>query len=140
MINKAPLKIGLIGAGGIAQTYCEALRNLRSALSISNVDAPPRVIVLTSALPAEGKTTIALSLGRVAANLTVVGHTDTVGPAALNARLAVRRATVVQEILVGRGISAGSIEATSYGESLLLVPTADNVDEPRNRRVEVIVR
>ena len=79
-------------------------------------------------------------MSRVAPNLTVVGHTDTVGPAALNARLAVRRATIVQELLVGRGVSAGSIEATSYGESLLLVPTADNVDEPRNRRVEVIVR
>jgi capsular exopolysaccharide synthesis family protein len=47
--------------------YSEALRSLRSAVLLSNVDDPPRVIVLTSALPSEGKTTMALSLGRSAA-------------------------------------------------------------------------
>ncbi|MFP6608445.1 MAG: polysaccharide biosynthesis tyrosine autokinase [Myxococcota bacterium] len=47
--------------------YVEALRSLRSALLLSNVDDPPRVVVLTSALPSEGKTTMTLSLGRVAA-------------------------------------------------------------------------
>ncbi|MFP6625066.1 MAG: polysaccharide biosynthesis tyrosine autokinase, partial [Myxococcota bacterium] len=47
--------------------YVESLRSLRSALLLSNVDDPPRVVVLTSALPSEGKTTMTLSLGRVAA-------------------------------------------------------------------------
>ena len=47
--------------------YSEALRSLRSAVLLSNVDDPPRVIVLTSALPSEGKTTMTLSLGRSAA-------------------------------------------------------------------------
>ena len=32
------------------------------------------------------------------------------------------------------------IEVRSHGETELLVPTPDNTDEPRNRRVEVKVR
>ncbi len=37
--------------------YSESLRSLRSALALSNVDNPPRVLLFTSALPNEGKTT-----------------------------------------------------------------------------------
>ena len=47
--------------------YSEALRSLRSALLLSNVDTPPRVIGVTSSMPSEGKTTLALSLGRASA-------------------------------------------------------------------------
>ena len=77
---------------------------------------------------------------RDAPNITVIGHTDTVGPAALNARLAVNRAEAVREQLLATPVDPAAIEATSYGESLPLVQTPDNVDEPLNRRVEVIVR
>jgi len=47
--------------------YAEALRTLRTALSLSNVDNPPKVIMFTSALPNEGKTTTCLSFARAAA-------------------------------------------------------------------------
>ncbi len=47
--------------------YGEALRALRTALLFSKVKAPPKVILLTSALPGEGKTTLTLSLARAAA-------------------------------------------------------------------------
>lgn len=77
---------------------------------------------------------------RAAANVTVIGHTDTVGPAGLNARLAVTRAQAIREMLLAQGVDAARIDATSYGESLLLIQTPDNTDEPLNRRVEVIVR
>ena len=40
---------------------------LRTSLLLSNVDAPPRILLLTSALPGEGKTTVALTLARLAA-------------------------------------------------------------------------
>ena len=39
----------------------EAYRGLRSALLLSSIDKPPRVIVLTSAFPGEGKTTTAVN-------------------------------------------------------------------------------
>ncbi|KEO52747.1 polysaccharide biosynthesis tyrosine autokinase [Thioclava pacifica] len=48
----------------------EAVRNLRTSLMLANVDAPPRVILTTSALPGEGKTTTAIAL---AVNLAASG-------------------------------------------------------------------
>jgi capsular exopolysaccharide synthesis family protein len=47
--------------------YGEAIRALRSGIQMTDVDHPPRVIQLTSAVPGEGKTTIALSLAASAA-------------------------------------------------------------------------
>ncbi|HEX3882397.1 MAG TPA: polysaccharide biosynthesis tyrosine autokinase [Stellaceae bacterium] len=47
--------------------YGEAMRSLRSGIQMTDVDNPPRVIQLTSAVPGEGKTTIALSLAASAA-------------------------------------------------------------------------
>lgn len=47
--------------------FSESLRSLRSALQLSNVDNPPKIILFTSALPAEGKTTTSVSFARAAA-------------------------------------------------------------------------
>lgn len=41
--------------------FTEAILGLRSSLLLSNVDRPPQVVVVTSALPGEGKSTIALN-------------------------------------------------------------------------------
>ena len=48
-------------------TYGEAIRTLRTALLLSQVDHPPRSIVVTSSVPGEGKTATALSLAATAA-------------------------------------------------------------------------
>jgi capsular exopolysaccharide synthesis family protein len=45
----------------------EAYRSMRSALLLSSIDSPPRVIVITSSFPEEGKTTTALNLAIVLA-------------------------------------------------------------------------
>lgn len=42
----------------------EAVRNLRTSILMSNVDTPPQVIMMTSSLPAEGKTTTAIALAQ----------------------------------------------------------------------------
>jgi OOP family OmpA-OmpF porin len=75
-----------------------------------------------------------------AARVTVFGHTDTVGSQAVNARVSVRRAAAVAALLVDAGIPAESVGSDSFGETRLLVETADGVAEPRNRRVEIVVR
>jgi outer membrane protein OmpA-like peptidoglycan-associated protein len=46
----------------------------------------------------------------------------------------------VRDALIDTRVAARTIGVTSHGEAELLVPTADNVFEPRNRRVDVIVR
>jgi outer membrane protein OmpA-like peptidoglycan-associated protein len=73
-------------------------------------------------------------------DVAVIGHTDTTGAAAANVELGLRRANAIRAQLVQAGISPGVIEVTSHGESDLLVKTADQVLEPRNRRVEITVR
>jgi succinoglycan biosynthesis transport protein ExoP len=47
--------------------YGEAIRALRSGIQMTNVDDPPKIIQFTSAVPDEGKTTIALSVAASAA-------------------------------------------------------------------------
>jgi outer membrane protein OmpA-like peptidoglycan-associated protein len=72
--------------------------------------------------------------------VTVIGHTDTVGAAGTNVELGLRRAAMVRDRLVAAGLNPSFVEATSHGEADLLVSTGDNVNEPRNRRVEIIVQ
>ena len=73
-------------------------------------------------------------------DIVVVGHTDLVGTDAFNDELARKRAESVRELLIARGVPAGSIVAIGRGKREPAVPTADGVAEARNRRVEMIVR
>jgi outer membrane protein OmpA-like peptidoglycan-associated protein len=77
---------------------------------------------------------------RASVDTSVVGHADTVGDAKTNLALSLRRAMAVGALLAEAGIDPGSLEITSHGKENPLVPTGDNVAEPRNRRVEVTVR
>jgi iron complex outermembrane receptor protein len=70
--------------------------------------------------------------------LTVTGHTDTVGSDAYNMRLSRRRAESVAAQLEKDGIPSGEIEIVARGKRDLLVPTADGVREPQNRRVQIV--
>jgi outer membrane protein OmpA-like peptidoglycan-associated protein len=78
--------------------------------------------------------------GRPAPEVGVVGHTDTTGEARTNYTLGLERANRVRTLLIGAGVEASLIDVSSLGESDLNVKTADNVLEPRNRRVEISVR
>ncbi|MBP1804829.1 AAA family ATPase [Rubellimicrobium aerolatum] len=42
----------------------EAIRNLRTSLLLSRIDSPPQVIMVTSSVPNEGKTTLAIALAQ----------------------------------------------------------------------------
>ncbi|MFL5336472.1 MAG: OmpA family protein [Geminicoccaceae bacterium] len=72
--------------------------------------------------------------------IEVGGHTDTSGTAAYNQALSVRRAQTVANELVRLGVPREAITVQGYGETRPLVPTADGVREPQNRRVEIILR
>jgi len=73
-------------------------------------------------------------------DIVVIGHTDTVGGLVYNDRLSLARAERMREMLIGLGIPAERIEAAGRGKRELLIPTEDNISEPRNRRVEINVR
>ena len=72
--------------------------------------------------------------------LVVIGHTDRVGREDSNYTLARKRAELVASRLKSVGVSLDRIEVAARGEREPLIPTADEVPEPRNRRVEIKVR
>lgn len=77
---------------------------------------------------------------RPAPDLILIGHTDRVGTVADNDRLALRRAESMRARLISQGIPAEDIAIAGRGEREPLVMTADEVEEPVNRRVEIQVR
>lgn len=68
----------------------------------------------------------------------VIGHADRSGSKNYNMALSKRRAAAVKTMLVKLGVKKNSIAAMGRGESDPLVPTADGVREPQNRRVEIL--
>ncbi len=83
---------------------------------------------------------IAEVAARPAAEIAVVGHTDFVGTDQYNDALSLQRAIRVKDLLVRRGIPAKIIQTAGRGKREPLVKTSLDVAEPKNRRVEIIVR
>jgi outer membrane protein OmpA-like peptidoglycan-associated protein len=74
-----------------------------------------------------------------AAPIEVNGYADTTGRKVHNQKLSEERAAAVAAELATNGIEASRIKSQGFGESELAVPTADSVDEAKNRRVVVRV-
>ncbi|HKP62775.1 MAG TPA: OmpA family protein [Polyangiales bacterium] len=72
-------------------------------------------------------------------SLYVVGHTDTVGPAADNQKLSDKRAQAIASVFTSAGIKPLAVSVRGCGEGALAVKTADNVPERKNRRAQYIV-
>jgi outer membrane protein OmpA-like peptidoglycan-associated protein len=72
--------------------------------------------------------------------IEVNGFTDRSGSDQYNQGLSVRRANAVAAELVRRGVPRNEIMTRGFGEANPLVPTADDVREPQNRRVEIILK
>jgi len=78
--------------------------------------------------------------GTQTTRLEVSGHADRSGTPQYNQALSRRRAEAVAAELVRRGINRNEISIQAFGESRPLVPTADGVREPQNRRVEIVLK
>lgn len=131
------------------RTLSESDVNRQFGEIIRTLPPPPRHFTLSfrfdsEELTEDGKQLLPAVLQSVksypAPEVVVIGHTDTTGTPQSNAELGLRRANAVRALLVQVGLNPAAIDVRSHGEGELLVPTADNVFEPRNRRVEVTVR
>jgi len=95
---------------------------------------------LTSDSQVELQRILAEIARRPSPEIVVIGHTDRVGTVPFNDALSLRRAQKVRDDLVKLGIPADRIQVAGRGEREPLVPTEDEVAEPKNRRVEISVR
>lgn len=77
---------------------------------------------------------------RPAPEVAIIGHTDRVGSQQHNDVLSLRRAERCRDELIKLGIPKVRITVAGRGSREPEVPTADQVPEPRNRRVEISVR
>lgn len=69
--------------------------------------------------------------------LQVNGYTDTTGAPDKNLDISQRRAKAVASALAGYGVSGNRIGAQGFGEANPRIKTGENVNEPRNRRIEI---
>ncbi len=100
----------------------------------------PGTSQLTAASQAQLAEVIARAKERAGGEIVVTGHTDRQGTLEANDKLSLERAQAIRTLLVERGFRAELIEAVGRGEREPLVPTEDEVAEPRNRRAELLVR
>lgn len=77
---------------------------------------------------------------RKSSDIFISGHSDRVGDKEYNIKLSLARAQKVSGMLVSMGINPEYFDVSSHGEGNPIIKTADNVAEPKNRRVEVTVR
>jgi len=96
-----------------------------------------------TAVTAQAKAIIAAAArsgdDRHARVIHVSGFTDTVGTRRYNHKLSIKRAQAVAKALAEAGIAPAMLDVRGYGKSRPAVPTGDNIREPRNRRVEIVI-
>jgi OmpA-OmpF porin, OOP family len=131
-----------------AQSSAEAVGMRHGALLALQLPSVQRFVLQfepgTATLTAESLARLpeilAQARQRPGGELVVVGHTDRTGSPQANDALSLQRAQAVRALLIAQGFAPELVEAVGRGEREPVVPTEPNVDEPRNRRAEIIVR
>jgi len=130
------------------QAMSEAQVNQEYADLLKAQPAKPSSFMLyfvsgSSDLVKESKAKIPQVIDRIKAQMpteiSIIGHTDTTGSDNINDKLSLKRARAMEKILKDSIPSLDGVSVRSFGSKDLLVPTPPNVDEPRNRRVEIVI-
>ncbi len=100
----------------------------------------PNSTELTEESKKELKKILSTVKNRMPCSVDIIGHTDTVGSWKKNAELSLKRANFVKGILIKEGMDSSLLSAKGYGESDLIVKTADEVSKAENRAVEIFIR
>ena len=95
---------------------------------------------LTPESSAELADVLARATERPGGEVIIIGHTDRVGSVESNDTLSLQRAQAVRQLVIDRGFDPNRVEAVGRGEREPVVQTADEVEEPKNRRAEIVVR
>ncbi len=128
---------GVAKAEEVRERYAELLAHLPAAPRLWVVyfeTGSNKLVAQSESVLVEVREALAKA---TAPELVLVGHSDRVGTLADNDRLSLQRATALREQLVAMGFDGQRIQVAGRGEREPLVATADEVDEPRNRRVVI---
>jgi outer membrane protein OmpA-like peptidoglycan-associated protein len=138
--TQAPGRVTVMKAADVERMFGETLRGLPAAPFRFTVYFRFDSDVLTDESQRLVPQILSTAKDHTAREVIVVGHTDTMGTPTANFALGLKRATAVRSLLISAGLDKSIVNATSLGESYPLVRTADQTNEPRNRRVEIVVR
>jgi len=72
--------------------------------------------------------------------IDLIGHSDRAGSKKFNKKLSLKRVERVKKLLLDEDIDKKSIYTSYHGEENPIIKTPDGVSEPKNRRVEIIVK
>ncbi len=72
--------------------------------------------------------------------VAVGGYTDTAGTPDKNLAVSEKRARLIADALAHEGVAAQRISAQGFGQTHLRFSTGDNKKEPRNRRIEILLK
>jgi outer membrane protein OmpA-like peptidoglycan-associated protein len=115
----------------------DALQNQQQPVAMSNIEFRFDSSELTAgSMPALEQIARELNANQNWSRLTISGHTDNVGPDAVNQRLSVARAESVKRELVRLGVPANKIETVGAGEANPVASNATLAGRQQNRRVE----
>ncbi len=138
-----------VTAPAAAAPFGEAEVNRRFGTLLATLPSPAESFVVNfdpnqDTISAESRPQVARIVASIqsrrSTGVTVIGHTDTTGDPQSNYALGLQRAEVVAAEVKAAAPPGAAVFVVSHGESDPAVKTEDNVSEPRNRRVEVIVR
>ena len=138
--NKSPGEPRTLTEAEVTRLFGEALSALPPAARHFTLNFRFQTDELTDEARALVPEVLKIVKGRAVPDVVVCGHTDTMGTPQANIDLGLKRATMVRNLLVDAGLASSAVEVTSHGEADLLIPTANDTAEPRNRRVEISVR
>ena len=151
LLNTAYASSHSASTGRMRQTALKPrqLEEFKKTFAAASEALPPRVLTFTlyfefgsEDLTAESARTLETILSEVATREAVevllVGHSDAPGTAEANLALSARRAERMRDLVIARGVPPGIVTATGVGDTDPEVST--DVEEARNRRVEITVR
>ncbi len=145
-----PYQAAVVGTHGVETEQLDAARVQRRYGQLLALQPPaverftlyfePGGAQLTAESTAELSAVLKRANARPGGEIVVIGHTDRVGGLQANDALSLQRAEAIRELLIGNGFDAARIHAIGHGERAPRVDTADDMAEPRNRRVDIVLR
>ena len=113
------------------------IRDSARGVSAGTLFATGRSTLNPKSLPILDK--LAEVLGTTSENISVEGHTDSIGSRDANVKLSTARAEAVAKILIDKGIARERITTTGYGPDRPAASNATKEGREQNRRVEIIL-